>query len=522
MRFLGFVLLLAAAVYSAPNNGGDRYHHRAQSTLSRNSLPLPKNSGENTAAFWYHEAQESLKQRLQNFQNIKTAKNVIMFLGDGLSIPTLGAARTLLGQRQGRTGEESKLAVESFPGVGLSKTYCVDAQIADSACSATAYLTGVKANIGTIGVTSDVLRDNCAAATNPDYMVDSIAVWALADGRDAGLVTTTRVTHASPSGVYAHTADREWESDADVIEAGCEGGQWDIARQLVHGFPGNQLKVILGGGRQEFLPNTTIDEEGKHGHRLDGRNLIEDWHLDKTQKNQKSTYVWNREQLLTASEDGYLLGLFEDTHMRYHLEPESADEPSLAEMTEAAINRLSQNPDGYFLFVEGGRIDHGHHANYIHLALDETLEFNKAIALAANITGDDTLIVVTADHAHVMAYSGYSQRGNDILGLSDDVDDDEVPYLTLSYTNGPGYRDHTDNGIRVDVSEELDKKSIWFRATAEVPLESETHGGDDVAVFARGPQHHVFTGVYEQSQLPHLMAYAACIGPGRHACDDVD
>lgn len=132
-----------------------------------------------------NEAQAALTERLQN-ENLGTARNVIMFLGDGLSVPTLAAARALLGQREGRPGEESKLAFERWPTVGLAKTYCLDAQIADSACTATAYLCGVKANRGTLGVTGAVPRWDCDASTDTATHVESIAAWALQDGRDAG------------------------------------------------------------------------------------------------------------------------------------------------------------------------------------------------------------------------------------------------------------------------------------------------------------------------------------------------
>ncbi|CAH2044359.1 unnamed protein product, partial [Iphiclides podalirius] len=194
-------------------------------------------------------------------------------------------------------------------------------------------------------------------------------------------------------------------------------------------------------------------------------------------------------------------------------------EPTLAELTEAAIRALSRNEKGFFLFVEGGRIDHAHHENLVQLALDETIELHAAVARAAEmLSEEDSLIVTTSDHAHVMAFNGYTHRGGDILGPSDDIGADGVPYMTLSYTNGPGFRPHDSHGVREDVTQS-DYHGVEFMAPAGVPLEAETHGGDDVAVFARGPHHALFSGLYEQSQLPHLMAYAACLGPGLHACD---
>ncbi|KOB67391.1 Alkaline phosphatase, partial [Operophtera brumata] len=287
-------------------------------------------------------------------------------------------------------------------------------------------------------------------------------------------------------------------------------------------LPGNNglIIVILGGGRREFLPNTTNDEEGTQGRRTDGRNLIQEWQDDKQARNVSYRYVWNRDDLLEASDASpdYLLGLFEGSHMQYHMEANETTEPTLAELTEVAIKSLSRNEKGFFLFVEGGRIDHAHHDNQVELALDETIELSAAVARATELLSEeDSLIVVTSDHAHVMAINGYTRRGGDILGPSDDIGDDGVPYMTLSYTNGPGARVH-ENGVRPDVTQDDDYRgSTRWMTHSEVPLELETHGGDDVGVFARGVAHGMFSGLYEQSQLPHLMAYAACIGPGPHA-----
>lgn len=124
--------------------------------------------------------------------------------------------------------------------------------------------------------------------------------------------------------------------------------------------------------------------------------------------------------------------------MSYHLENKK-DEPTLEEMTVAAINTLRKSPNGFFLFVEGGRIDHAHHDNMARKSLDETVELTKAVAAADALTdSEDTLIVVTSDHAHVMTLSGYAERGNNILGFAGQGADG-LPYSTLSYSNGPGY-----------------------------------------------------------------------------------
>lgn len=150
----------------------------------------------------------------------------------------------------------------------------------------------------------------------------------------------------------------------------------------------------------------------------------------------------------------YLLGLFESSHMQYHMQADAHTEPTLAELTEVAIRSLSRNQKGFFLFVEGGRIDHAHHENLVQMSLDETIQLSEAVARASELLSeDDSLLVVTSDHAHVMSISGYSHRGNDILGPSDDKGDDGVPYMTLSYANGPGFRPHVEKGVREDITQ---------------------------------------------------------------------
>lgn len=279
----------------------------------------------------------------------------------------------------------------------------------------------------------------------------------------------------------------------------------------------------MGGGRREFIPANNVDEEGQSGLRGDGKNLIEEWAAQKAAQNVSHQYVWNRNQLLAANESlpEYLLGLFEGSHLLYNMETVNiTTEPTLEEMTETAIRMLSRNEKGFFLFVEGGRIDHAHHDNLVELALDETIELSKAVARATELLSEkDSLIVVTADHAHVMAINGYTNRGRSILGPADSPDPNGVPYMTLSYTNGPGFRSHVD-GKRTDPTQESDfgDRLTWM-SHVDINMTWETHGGDDVAVFALGPHHEMFSGLYEQSHLPYRMAYAACIGPGHIACN---
>lgn len=277
--------------------------------------------------------------------------------------------------------------------------------------------------MGTIGVNAKVKLGDCRAAGNASNHVESLPVWAQKARKSTGIVTTTRVTHASPAGAYAHTSHRDHESDADVQRLSKGPSHCgDIASQLILDSPGKHFDVILGGGKSKFLPRIKVDVDRESGERMDGLDLIEIWE----KKHKKGKYVTSRDELLGLNykKTEQILGLFADSHMAYNLEANREKEPSLKEMTEAAIKLLRKNSDGYFLFVEGGRIDHAHHETTAKKALDETVQFSKAIQAAVNLTHrDETLIVVSSDHAHTLSISGYPLRGNDILGVGSDLSD---------------------------------------------------------------------------------------------------
>ena len=360
---------------------------------------------EQDPGYWINKAENILKQQLnKNRLNKKVAKNVIFFLGDGMGISTLMASRMFKG------GEELELSFEKFPYSGFSKTYCTNTQVADSACSATSYLCGIKANYGTIGLNAAVLQGDCLGQNNTANHVDSILKHAQDNGMRTGIITNTRITHATPAGTYAHIANRNWENDARVKQ---EGGDIeicsDIANQLIHGTVGKRLNLIFGGGRQEFLLQTEKDIDGNFGQRTD-KNLINHW--KRIHRHKKSKYIETKEELLNLDNNvEHVLGLFESNHMPFHLDANAKDKPTLIEMVNKALDILKSEDDdkGFFLFVEGGKIDHGHHYGLAKKALDETVEFEKAVELARSRTSEqDTLVLVTADHSHSFTVSGYA------------------------------------------------------------------------------------------------------------------
>jgi alkaline phosphatase len=481
------------------------------------------------AAFWYRDGQRQLARAERLTPNTGHARNVILFVGDGMGVATVTAARILEGQMAGRDGERNQLAFEKLPYLALSKTYSANQQTSDSAPTMTAMVAGVKTNDGVLGVSQQVARGETNDALIQQYRVESLLQSAERHGLATGIVSTARITHATPAAAYAHTSNRNWENNSQV-PAGATVK--DIAAQLIDNFGpgaiGDGVEVVLGGGRREFLPTTVTNAEGTTGRRTDGRNLAAEF-VSKF----NGTFVQTKAEFdaFKPHSGRRLLGLFEDSHMEYdHDRPgDSGGEPSLAEMTAKAIQVLKRNPKGFFLVIEAGRIDHAHHLGNAYRALTDTIAMSDAVKIAMKMTNsEDTLIVVTADHSHTLSIAGYPKRGNAILGKvvnpGREAPDyalatDGTPYTTLSYANGLGFREnspieaaYTDGlgaqvGRRVNLAG-VDTTNPNFHQEALVPLSAETHAGEDVAIYAGGPQAHLFHGVREQNYIYHVMRKA--------------
>jgi alkaline phosphatase len=333
----------------------------------------------------------------------------------------------------------------------------------------------------------------------------------LADkGKAIGIVSTARITHATPAAVFAHVPDRDWENDATIPVAERGKGCSDIATQLTR-FP---FAVALGGGQREFFG------KDKGGKRIDAKaDIVTPW-----QKRSRGHYVTTAAAMNAVPQDGKpLLGLFSASHMTYVLDRKpDTTEPSLSEMTASAIDRLAKNPHGYFLMVEGGRIDHGHHDGKAAYALSETQEFARAVQVAlSKVDLSNTLILVTADHSHVFTIAGYPTRGNPILGLAMGNDDqgnpsgkpilgvDGQPYTTLGYQNGPGAITSSPRPAPSTdpkaTQQALVPTGDSFNGSASL---SETHGGEDVPLYATGPGSEQVRGVIEQNRIYNIIMSA--------------
>lgn len=507
--------------------------------------PFPVKRQE-SAETWRRDGWNAIdRAKREKIRNGK-AKNVILFIGDGMGVSTITAARIFEGQQRGESGEENRLSFEEFPYTALSKTYSANQQTSDSAPTMSAIMTGIKTDEGVLSVNQNIVHGDYR--TVDGNKTKTLLEMSEEAGKSTGVVTTTRLTHATPAACYSHTADRDWESDKDIFDRSKEAYEAkfpDIARQLIE-FPfGDGLEVAMGGGRQKFMPKGTPDPvaAGKQGERLDGRDLTKEW----TGKKSSSKYIWNKEQLasIDPKTTKHLLGLFGSTHLEFDKDrtTKNLDEPSLTDMTTKAIDVLSQNKKGYFLMVEGGRIDQAHHLGNAYRALQDTVELSNAVrAAVAKVNLDETLIVVTADHSHTLTIGGYPARGNNILGLVREVGPDGkleadvkrdalgLLYTTLNYANGRGYTGATAKQPEGSKQYPADSKGVTgitkarpdltkvdttdpnYLQEALVPLGDETHGGEDVAIFATGVNAHLIRGSMEENWIFYVMADAMRLG----------
>ncbi|PAA55794.1 hypothetical protein BOX15_Mlig020952g4 [Macrostomum lignano] len=523
-------LVLAVFILTCCSLSQGSPHRLIRSKSSRaQEVPLKLNSD---PRHWTTIARQDLKTATEVF-NQRTdyrAKNAILFLGDGMGITSVTAGRILKGQLDGKSGEEATLEFEKFPHTGLSKTYNTDMQTPDSAGTATAYLCGVKAKFGTMGMNELVTTSNCTSQLKERY-VNSFLTEAQQLGKSVGIVTTTRITHATPGAAYSHTSSRNWEDDTDRNEdVEDESVRWmcpDIAQQLVDNAI--NFTVIFGGGRLKFLPNTEttfdqIKEKLVKGSRSGSENLVERWKKLQAGFGRRAIYIETKEELRNTKFDSnaMYLGLFATKHLQFDVDNQKDQkEPTIEEMTRKAIEILSQNPKGFALLVEGGRIDHGHHDNLAKKSMHDLVAFDKAIKVAGQLTNsNDTLTVVTADHSHVFAIGGYGRRGQPLFGKvtyskndkynnkGEALADDKLPYTPLYYGDGPS---GVKKGRRENVTD-VDTDNPEYLTQSLIRQSSESHGAEDVPIYARGPGSHLFHRTHEQPYIAHVIKYSLCVG----------
>lgn len=504
------------------------------------SLPAMAQDLPQAGDAWFAAGQKAIAARMDQQPITTRAKNVILFTADGNGVGTNYAIRLFEGQKAGGLGDDHVQPHEAFPNAALIKTYSTNGQTPDSAPTASAMNTGIKTKNDLINIPDSVAVSDCAAGLQTNIGLFSEIASGM--GKSVGVISTARITHATPAAVYARTVNRDWE-DNSFIPEGCD--QKDIAAQLIDQMKAGVIDLALGGGRTHFLPTDVTDSEGKPGGRTDGRNLMDEARaLGATVVENDTDFA----ALSTAGNNAPILGLFEASHMKY--EHDRTDEPSLAEMTEAAIKSLSSNEQGYYISIEAGRVDHANHAGNLYRTLTDGVAFNEAIRKAVELTNpEETLIIVTADHEHALTFNGYCGRGSSVVGLCREVNeagvealespnlgDDGKPYTVAGFLNGAGSvlveqaapAETAAAATAVPAATQAQAETPKLYAAPEgrpavteeqatdpdylqqalVPLGSETHSGEDVMAFAQGPWAHLFRGTMEQNAIFHVMHHA--------------
>jgi alkaline phosphatase len=430
------------------------------------------------------------------------AKNIIFFLGDGMGPTTITAARIF------KYKEEGLLNFEKFERTARIKTYSNDAQTTDSAPSMGSYMTGIKINNDVISM-ADAKPVSPAKDANGNPTIDrcgsgngraapTILELAKANGKAVGSITTTELTHATPASTFSHVCDR------DAV--------YSIAAQVVPGGVGynaalkDGVDVLMGGGRNHF---TAYDKARNPKGRADGRDMMAEFAA------RGYTVALDRNGMQAAPLARKFVGIYSaDTHLDFE-SVRRPEQPSLAEMTRKAIDLLAHDKDGFFLMVEGGKIDHALHGSNAKNALIDAVAMDDAVQAAVDKMRaidpglKNTLVVVTADHDHTLTFNGYAKRGNPILDIVRSYHDgqpardaDGKTYTTLVFGNGPNRK-----GERTDVTSEQALADGYQQETG-VRMNTETHGGGDVKLFATGAGSEVFKGTMENTKVFHLMKAA--------------
>ena len=313
----------------------------------------------------------------RNFKQRGEAKNIIFMVSDGMSAGTLNMADLLKTRRGGRTTHWLDLynSDRKFHR-GLMDMGSLNSPVPDSAAASSSWGCGTRINNGAINVGPD------GEQYRPINQIFNAA------GKKTGLVTTTRITHATPAGFSVNVADRNNEDE--------------IARQYLD----QEFDLMLGGGKRHFRGEDRVDSNN-----LLARFAEKNYHV-----------AHNKKQMSDAPLNKKLLGLFFDSHLPYSIDHQASKEhqqniPTLAEMTEQALKQL-ENQNGFLLQVEGGRVDHGAHNNDATGMLYDQLAFDDAVKVALDYVDqrDDTLLIITTDHGNGNpalngAGSGYSESG---------------------------------------------------------------------------------------------------------------
>jgi alkaline phosphatase len=516
----------------------------AASVLGKNAAFVPREDGGDYSAYWIRdvnlakpgkytvEATAGDRKASVVWEVFDTgapkAKNVILFVGDGMSVAHRTAARILSkGMVEGRYGGE--LAMDDMPHMALVSTAGTDSIVTDSANSASAYTTGHKSCVNALGVYCARNKDTLA---HPKVETISEVVKRLR-GMSVGVVTNTEIEDATPASMVAHTRRRSDYND------------------IVKMFFDVQPEVVMGGGSPNFLAKSTPGSK-----RTDEDNYL--------QKFEAAGYkfVSTKTELAAAKTSGKVLGLFNTGNVdgaldRYFLKkggvPKFPDQPDLTDQVGAALEILSKNDKGFVLMVESGRIDKYSHSLDWERAVYDTIMLDNAVKVAKDFAAarNDTLVIVVPDHAHPVSLVGTyddnrpGQQLRDKLGMYA-----EAGFPNYPAPNAEGYPDKVDvskrlafvfgafpdycdlgrpylEGENVPATAGAEKGTFVAnekycsvpgaaRRTGNLPLEASqgVHSGDDVILNAMGPGAELFRGRIDNTRVFRIMATALGLAPG--------
>lgn len=493
------------------------------STYRINDVSLPQ-TGKVTVMVTA-KTENGVEKRTINYEvpteNIKkSAKNVILIIGDGMSLQARQMARILSkGITEGKYND--LLEMEKMSNLALITTSGSDSLVTDSANSASAYATGQKGAVNAMGVYADSTKDPF-----DDPKVENIIELAKRTrGMATGIVSTANITDATPAAMLAHTRKRSEQNF--------------IAQEMLN--PLHRPDVILGGGSRQFLPKSVPGSK-----RTDDRNLIEEF------KAQGYPLATSKTELKQVGTPDKLLGLFQLDNMDVYMDREVTknpavlgnfnDQPTLMDMTKTAIDVLSKNKNGFFLMVEGACIDKQLHTMDWQRATYDTIETDKAVGIAKEFAkrNEDTLVIVVADHAHGASITGtyheldgksgreavrtYADAGwptfADVDG--DGFPDDPNPSVTLAvqFANHPDYYENYKfqevptspaimaNGKAIANPNRAPQGGELQIGNTPANDPSEVHSADDVPLTAEGPGADYFKGVMDNTEVFHGIVHA--------------
>ncbi|WP_010269171.1 alkaline phosphatase [Paenibacillus senegalensis] len=423
--------------------------------------------------------------------SVPAAKNVIILIPDGMGVDGTTLARWYKGG--------TPLAMDEMAS-GMVKTHSADAAIADSAPAGTAFATGHKSHTGYVGVLPDVADmpgvDPIPAGEERRPVANVLEAAKLA-GKSTGIISTSEVMHATPAAFSAHYPDR---SNYDAL-----------SKQQVY----NGLDVVLGGGSRFFVPDG----------RKDGNDLLE------VIKQSGYDYVTTIDELKASTADK-LWGLFAPSALAYDMDRDPAKEPSLAEMTSKAIEVLSRNEEGFFLMVEGSKVDWAAHANDPIGIISDVLAFDEAVKVALDFAKKDqnTMVLAATDHGNggITIGNAETSRTYDKLPLSTFIaplqkakltgeglekmlneDRSNVKEVMEQYY---GISDLTDEEVKA--IQETKPGSMNYTVgpmiskRAMIGWTTGGHTGGDVTLYSYTPGNGRLTGVLDNTELAVYMAEA--------------